>query len=548
MSLTQSSLWAETSPTCLVLTVCYTVYLLLYVDDIILTASSPIFISKVISQLSSEFPMSDLGSLSFFLGIAATRTTSRLFLSQSSFAQEIITRADMIGCNTCNTPADSKSKLAAGGDPISDPTLYRNEGREYGKYNQNTTSELPASIDFKGMGFLMAVLLSLLCLSFGSKITSATTYDVTSYGAKGDGNTDDSSAFLRAWDDLCGDQSPEPTLIIPSDKTFLISPVAFNGPCKSPTVYVMLLGNITAPKTFDGWKDCVRNHYWIYFTSVQGLKIQGPGQIDGQGSIWWKEEGKTTTNTCNRPTALHFHSCNGLQLRGTTHINSPKLHMSINGCEDVDVGNLNILAPGDSPNTDGIDISGSSHVYIHDSKIQTGDDCVAINGGTYDINVTRVLCGPGHGISIGSLGENDGHDTVEQVRVEKCNITGTKNGLRIKTVPYGTGYARKIVFQDIQLENVQNPIIIDQHYCSNPEDAFCPAPPTATAVKVSDVMYTNIYGSSATKQAITFNCSGKYNCTEIVTNEVGITGHDEFSYCQNAQGKFIDTNPPIKCY
>lgn len=46
--------------------------------------------------------------------------------------------------------------------------------------------------------------------------------------------------------------------------------------------------------------------------------------------------------------------------------------MSINGCEDVDVGNLKILAPGDSPNTDGIDISGSSHVYIHDSKIQTG--------------------------------------------------------------------------------------------------------------------------------------------------------------------------------
>ncbi|CAH1451922.1 unnamed protein product [Lactuca virosa] len=170
-------------------------------------------------------------------------------------------------------------------------------------------------------------------------------------------------------------------------------------------------------------------------------------------------QGKTTTNTCNRPTALHFHSCDGLQLRGTTHINSPKLHMSINGCEDVDVGNLNILAPEDSPNTDGIDISGSSHVYIHDSKIQTGDDCVAINGGT-----------------IGSLGENGGHDKVEQVRVEHCNISGTTNGLRIKTVPYGTGYARKIVFQDIHLENVQNPIIIDQHYCSNPEDAFCPAP------------------------------------------------------------------------
>lgn len=46
--------------------------------------------------------------------------------------------------------------------------------------------------------------------------------------------------------------------------------------------------------------------------------------------------------------------------------------MSINGCEGVDVGNIQIFAPGVSPNTDGIDISYSSHVNIHDSNIQTG--------------------------------------------------------------------------------------------------------------------------------------------------------------------------------
>nr|KAJ0200631.1 hypothetical protein LSAT_V11C600307110 [Lactuca sativa] len=66
---------------------------------------------------------------------------------------------------------------------------HRNEWRGHGKCNQNTRSELPASIDFKEMGFLMVVLLSMSCLSFGSKITSVATYDVTSYGAKGDGNT-----------------------------------------------------------------------------------------------------------------------------------------------------------------------------------------------------------------------------------------------------------------------------------------------------------------------------------------------------------------------
>ncbi|KAJ9563615.1 hypothetical protein OSB04_008775 [Centaurea solstitialis] len=102
-----------------------TIYLLLYVDDIILTASSPTLISMVISKLSSEFPMSDLGPLSFFLGIAASRSRSGLFLSQSAFAQEILARADMVSCNPCSTPADTRTKLAVDGEPVPDPTLYR---------------------------------------------------------------------------------------------------------------------------------------------------------------------------------------------------------------------------------------------------------------------------------------------------------------------------------------------------------------------------------------------------------------------------------------
>nr|XP_043623078.1 probable polygalacturonase At3g15720 [Erigeron canadensis] len=401
----------------------------------------------------------------------------------------------------------------------------------------------PVAISTEDEDFLKIVFLSLCYISFGLKNASSATYDVTSYGATGDGETNDYNAFVQAWADLCGDNTEDPTLIIPSDKTFMLSPVAFNGPCNSNAVYIKLLGNITAPKTLDGWTDCIKERFWIYFSSVQGLTIDGPGQIDGQGSIWWEKENETS-KTCDRPTALHFTDCNGLQLNGTTHINSPKLHISIINSVNVDVGNLQIVAPGDSPNTDGIDISASSNINIHDSNIQTGDDCVAINGGIVNIKVTGVSCGPGHGISIGSLGEDGGHDTVEQVLVQNCNITGTKNGLRIKTVPKGTGYARGMIFQDIYLVDVENPILIDQHYCSNDlENSNCPAPPTAEAVQV----YTNIHGSTATKQAITFSCSDKYNCTDIVTNQVSITGNDEFAYCKNAQGNFVDTTPNISC-
>ncbi|XP_076952990.1 putative polygalacturonase At3g15720 [Bidens hawaiensis] len=327
---------------------------------------------------------------------------------------------------------------------------------------------------------------------------------------------------------------------------FLISPVKFDGSsCKSQNINIKLLGTLTAPNTLDGWKDCVEGRFWIYFTSVHGFTIDGPGQIDGQGAVWWRQTEET--ETCNRPTALHFNECSGLRLQGTTHINSPKLHISIKSSQDVDIGNLQIIAPEDSPNTDGIDISASSRINIHDSVIQTGDDCVAINGGVVDIKETNVVCGPGHGISIGSLGEKDHHDTVEQVRVQNCDITGTRNGLRIKTVPNGSGYAKEITFEDISLVNVENPIIIDQHYCNSIENHVCQPQASTEAVQVSDVTYKNIYGSSSSKRAINFDCSDIYKCTNIRTENVHITGGDGLANCRNTQGEFVDTIPSISC-
>ncbi|PNX59142.1 polygalacturonase, partial [Trifolium pratense] len=62
-----------------------------------------------------------------------------------------------------------------------------------------------------------------------------------------------------------------------------------------------------------------------------------------------------------------------------------------------------------------------------------GDDCVAINSGSKFINITNVNCGPGHGISVGSLGKNGEYSTVEEVYVSDIIFTRTTNGARIKT-------------------------------------------------------------------------------------------------------------------
>ncbi|KAJ0590748.1 putative RNA-directed DNA polymerase [Helianthus annuus] len=103
-----------------------TAYLLIYVDDIILTTSSDILRTKLMGSLASEFAMKDLGPLSYFLGVQVTRSANHMFLSQQTYARDIIARAGMQSCNSVATPVDTKPKLSATSSPTFDnPTLYR---------------------------------------------------------------------------------------------------------------------------------------------------------------------------------------------------------------------------------------------------------------------------------------------------------------------------------------------------------------------------------------------------------------------------------------
>jgi hypothetical protein len=84
-----------------------TAFLLLYVDDIVLTASSDGLLQQIIASLHKEFAMTDLGALNYFLGVSVTRDSSGMFLSQRKYAMEILERAHMVGCNPSRTPVDT---------------------------------------------------------------------------------------------------------------------------------------------------------------------------------------------------------------------------------------------------------------------------------------------------------------------------------------------------------------------------------------------------------------------------------------------------------
>jgi hypothetical protein len=100
-------------------------YLLLYVNDIILTASSTTLLNQLITQLRSEFAMSDLHPLQHFLGVSVQHTNAGLFLFQDQYATNILTRANMLQCNPCLTPTDTKTKPSVSdGSPLANPTEY----------------------------------------------------------------------------------------------------------------------------------------------------------------------------------------------------------------------------------------------------------------------------------------------------------------------------------------------------------------------------------------------------------------------------------------
>ncbi|CAM0877101.1 unnamed protein product [Alopecurus aequalis] len=228
-------------------------------------------------------------------------------------------------------------------------------------------------------------------------------------------------------------------------------------------------------------------------------------------------------------------------------LNSQQIHMSIEDCTNVRLASLSITAPGTSPNTDGIHITRSKDVQVRDCVIKTGDDCMSIEDGTHNLHVTKVVCGPGHGISIGSLGDDNSRAEVSGITIDSVQLYGTTNGARIKTWQGGSGYAKDITFQNIIMDNVQNPIIIDQNYC----DSDKPCQNQESAVEISNIIFKNIRGTTTSKDAIMLSCSKNSPCSDIALENIelkleGGKGDTE-STCQNAIWRKSGNVVPLPC-
>ncbi|GAA0155859.1 transmembrane signal receptor [Lithospermum erythrorhizon] len=92
-------------------TASHTMYFLFYVDDIIVTRSSPQLLDQFIAQLDTNFSLNDLGLLKFFLGIEVTHNVIGLFLSQHKYIKDLWIKHDMLKCLVVKTPMTAKVPL-----------------------------------------------------------------------------------------------------------------------------------------------------------------------------------------------------------------------------------------------------------------------------------------------------------------------------------------------------------------------------------------------------------------------------------------------------
>ncbi|XP_004489256.1 polygalacturonase At1g48100 [Cicer arietinum] len=366
---------------------------------------------------------------------------------------------------------------------------------------------------------------------------SSSTFNVLDFGAKGDGHTDDTKAFEDAWAAACKIEAS--TMVVPSGSVFLLKPISFSGSNCELNIVFQLDGKIIAPTSASAWGSGTLQ--WLEFTKLNKITIKGKGVIDGQGSVWWDNTGKLPKT---KPTALRFYGSNGVTVTGVTIQNSQQTHLKFDTCTNVQVFDITISSPGDSPNTDGIHLQNSQDVVIYSSTLGCGDDCVSVQTGCSNILVHNVNCGPGHGISIGSLGKMNTKACVSNVTVRDTTLHNTLTGVRIKTWQGGSGSVNNIMFSNIQVSDVETPITIDQYYC---DGGKCHN--ETSAVAISGIHYVNVKGTYI-KDPIYFACSDSLPCVGITLDTIKLepSQSSNVPFCWEAYGELkTQTEPPVDC-
>lgn len=313
------------------------------------------------------------------------------------------------------------------------------------------------------MGSIVRILIGFCvigCLT--SQVFGQKTFSITTYGAVGDGKTDDAKAIQAALD-ACH-AAGGGRVLVPAGQTFLCGPVFLKSHVELYVdVNAKLLANpdesVYTRSAFK--KNLGEGTIWIGGDQVENVTIDGAGIIDGNGVSFMGAELedsyvlKPFHIADPRPHLLTLIGGKNIRIRNLTIRNSAYWTLHLVGCDDVVISGISLLNNLKVRNSDGIDLDHSKNVRISDCYIESGDDCICLKnrreyeefGVCENIVITNcTMTSRSCAIKIGS----ENMDSIRHVLVSNCVITKSNRSIGIQNRDEGT--VSDVVFSNISID------------------------------------------------------------------------------------------------
>jgi exo-poly-alpha-galacturonosidase len=334
-------------------------------------------------------------------------------------------------------------------------------------------------------------------------------YDVTNYGAIGNGETVNTQAIQKAIDECAANGGGEvvvPKGVFVSGAIFLKKGVALF--FEKDAVLKGSVNRADYPQIKTRWEgtDMMYMAALVNADGINGVKISGEGTIDGSGDVWVQrvnnrqDTAATAARRWERPRLVGIQNCKGVKVSGLKLHNQAVWCVHILYCEDVVLEDLNITADHNIPSSDGIDIDSSKKVKIRKCFIDVNDDCISIKSGkdedglrvnrpSEDILVQDCHFAYGHGgVAMGS--ETSGG--IRNVLIKDC-IADASNWapIRFKSQPSRGGVVENIIYENFKLKDTRKAVEFNMAWRMVPPIK----PPAKVLPVVRNVQLINISGN-----------------------------------------------------
>jgi polygalacturonase len=334
-------------------------------------------------------------------------------------------------------------------------------------------------------------------------------FNIMAYGAVNDSKVSSTDAFRRAIADCR--KAGGGIVRVPAGH-FLTGPIDMVDNMtlqidRGAVVYFET-GRAQYPDVTSRWEGLTENgpHPLIFANGLHNIAITGGGTFDGQGAVWWAtmdmaEHGNARPNRPirRRPMFVQIKDCKDVRIEGPTFVNSPFWNIHLLYSENIDVGHCRLIAPFDSPNTDGLNTDSCRHVLVHDCFADVGDDAFGVKSGRDEEgrkmnrpteDVTYLRCHVLHGHSVCAIGSEESGG-VRHVRFLDCTGDGTDNGIRIKSTRGRGGIVEDITASNFRLKNVHTAILLSLRYTKTPEEPLSERTPLFRDIHIDHVIARN---------------------------------------------------------